>query len=53
MDKVFQMRDGWYCIVAGKVFGTWACREYALAGMRTEQLRYKKHLLNTPWTPNR
>ena len=51
MDKVFQLRVGWFCIVAGQTFGTWPCKEYAIAGMQTEQRRYKKRLLSTPWTP--
>jgi hypothetical protein len=38
-DQVFQMRDGWYCRVAGRVYGEWACREYAVAGMQVEQHR--------------
>lgn len=38
-DHVFQTRAEWFCIVNGRTFGAWACREYALAGMKTEQRR--------------
>jgi hypothetical protein len=43
-DHVFQTREGWFCIVANKVYGTWACREYAQAGMQTEQNRWARKL---------
>lgn len=38
-DRVFQMRDGWYCMVGGKTFGAWALRGYSVAGMQVEQRR--------------
>jgi len=41
-DHVFQLHDGWYCIVGGKVFGAWECRGYAVAGLKTEQRRRLK-----------
>lgn len=43
-DQVFQDRDGWKCIVNGKIFGIWARREYALAGMKTEQRRAERSI---------
>lgn len=39
------LREGWHCIVAGKVFGPWALQGYALAGMATEQRRHKARLV--------
>lgn len=44
-DQVFMLREGWYCIVAGKVFGPWQMHGYALAGMATEQRRHKARLV--------
>lgn len=41
-DRVFQLQDGWYCTVEGRTFGTWMCREYAIAGMAVEQRRAAK-----------
>lgn len=38
-DQVFYLRDGWHCIVDGRVFGTWDNRGAAIAGMQTEQRR--------------
>ena len=40
-DCVFRDRDGWHCVVDGEVYGIWPCREYAIAGMKTEQRRAK------------
>jgi hypothetical protein len=40
-DQIFRVKDGWNCIVAGRIFGTWACPEYAKAGMQTEQRRHQ------------
>lgn len=39
LDCVFRDRDSWHCIVNGAVFGSWACREYALAGFAVEKRR--------------
>lgn len=51
-DQVFQLKDGWYCMVRGQTFGAWACREYATAGMRVEQRRAGlREIRNVPWTP--
>lgn len=41
-DRVFQLRDGWYCMVDGRTFGTWVSRAIAVAGMRVEQRRLAK-----------
>jgi hypothetical protein len=38
-DQVFYLKDGFYCIVNGKVFGTWDTKEIAEAGMQVEQRR--------------
>lgn len=38
-DHVFKAKDGWLCIVNGKVYGVWSCKEYAEAGMQVEQRR--------------
>jgi len=38
-DQVFQLNDGWHCIVAGRVHGVWRDRGAALAGMEAEQWR--------------
>ena len=39
-DHIFRVGSGgWYCYVNGKTFGPWQLREYALAGMQTEQRR--------------
>lgn len=42
LDCVFQDRTGWHCIVNGAVFGSWACREYAVAGFQVEQRRAER-----------
>jgi hypothetical protein len=39
MDRVFRNGDGWDCIVNGRVFGTWATKAIAKAGMEVEQRR--------------
>jgi hypothetical protein len=41
-DHVFKSQDGWSCIVDGRVFGAWPCKEYAAAGLKTEQDRASK-----------
>jgi hypothetical protein len=41
-DQVFQLLDGWHCVVAGRVHGVWRDRGAALAGMATEQWRHAK-----------
>lgn len=55
-DRVFQLRDGWYCIVNGQTFGTWATKAIAKAGMEVERRRARqrdrKHIKNVPWTPH-
>jgi len=38
-DRVFQLRDGWYCAVDGKTYGTWMSKAIAKAGMQVEQRR--------------
>jgi len=38
-DQVFQLREGWFCVVANRIHGTWADRGAALAGLATEQRR--------------
>ena len=51
-DRVYQLQDGWYCVIDGRTFGPWACREYAKAGMETERRRAaRRYIRNTPWTP--
>lgn len=40
-DQVFALRDGFSCIVAGRTFGPWRMRQYAEAGMATEQRRVR------------
>jgi hypothetical protein len=36
MDQVIAMRDGFYAVVNGKLFGPWEMKEYAEAGLQTE-----------------
>jgi hypothetical protein len=43
-DRVFKMYDGWYCLVAGRTYGPWACKAYATAGMQVEQRRARIRL---------
>jgi len=38
-DQAFALRDGFYCIVDGKVFGTWDTLALTKAGMAVEQRR--------------
>jgi hypothetical protein len=38
-DRVFAMGGAYWCIVDGRTYGAWDCREYALAGMQVEQRR--------------
>lgn len=42
LDSVFRDRDGWWCIVNGRRFGAWACKEHAVAGFEVEQRRLKR-----------
>lgn len=35
----FRLKDGWYCLVAGRVFGPWPDKGSASAGRATEQRR--------------
>ena len=41
-DQVFALKDGFYCIVEGKIFGTWETLAIAKAGMEVEQRRAAK-----------
>lgn len=41
-DQAFALKDGFYCIVNGKIFGTWATLAIAKAGMEVEQRRAEK-----------
>lgn len=41
-DRVFHLKDGWYCMVNGQTFGTWATKAIAKAGMEVEQRRAAK-----------
>jgi hypothetical protein len=38
-DQVYQLREGWYALVSGRTFGPWPLKEYAQAGLETEQRR--------------
>lgn len=38
-DQFFRTSGGWVCMVNGRVFGPWPMKEYAIAGMQTEQRR--------------
>jgi hypothetical protein len=38
-DQVFFLKDGFYCLVDGRVFGTWETKAIAEAGMEVEQRR--------------
>lgn len=38
-DIVFRREGVWFCLVNGKTYGAWACKEYAIAGMKVEQRR--------------
>ena len=39
-DQAFALRDGFYCIVNGRVFGTWDTLAIAEAGMKVEQRQH-------------
>jgi hypothetical protein len=39
VDQVFALKDGFYCIVDGEIYGTWETRAIAEAGMQVEQRR--------------
>jgi hypothetical protein len=41
-DQTFALRDGHYCVVNGKIFGTWETEALAKAGMAVEQRRAEK-----------
>jgi hypothetical protein len=38
-NQVIALRDGFYALVNGRLFGPWRMREYALAGLQVEQRR--------------
>jgi hypothetical protein len=38
-DQAFALKNGFYCIVDGRVFGTWDTLAIAKAGMEVEQRR--------------
>lgn len=38
----YRLRDGWYCMVAGKRYGPWRDKGAALAGYQTELRRSAK-----------
>lgn len=38
-DQVFALRDGFYCIVDGRTYGTWDTKAIAEAGMQVERRR--------------
>lgn len=35
----YRLRDGWYCMVAGRAHGPWPMKEYAQAGYEVELRR--------------
>lgn len=39
--QVIALHDGYYASVDGRLFGPWACKEYAQAGLATEVRRAK------------
>lgn len=41
-DKVFETRDGWYAVVAGRTFGCWRSRGEAIGGMHVERRRFEE-----------
>jgi hypothetical protein len=41
-DEVIALRDGFYARVNGKLYGPWKMKEYAEAGLQTEQKRQAK-----------
>jgi hypothetical protein len=45
-DQTFALRDGHYCIVDGRVFGTWPDQECAVIGMLVEQRRAAARKVN-------
>lgn len=38
-NQVYRLRDGWYCMVDGREFGTWPDEGSARAGLATETRR--------------
>jgi hypothetical protein len=47
-DQVFALRDGFYCIVDGRVFGAWDTLALAKGGMAVEQRRAATRLSTEP-----
>ena len=41
-NRIFRQNGEWYCIVAGRTFGPWACKQYAQAGLQVESRRNLK-----------
>lgn len=37
-DRVFELEDGWYCVIAGRMFGTGRTREEAERAMLARQV---------------
>jgi hypothetical protein len=51
-DRIFALRDGFYALVEGRVFGPWANAGAAQAGLETEQRRAAARRADTtPKTP--
>lgn len=42
MNQVIALRDGFYAMVDGKLYGPWPMKEYAEAGLATEIRRSEK-----------
>lgn len=52
-NQVIALNDGFYASVDGHLYGPWACKEYAQAGLETEERRAaKRYIRNVPWTPH-
>jgi hypothetical protein len=48
-DRVFAMGGVYWCIVDGRVYGAWDCKEYARAGMQVEQRRAAERRATELW----
>lgn len=43
----YRLNEGWFIVVAGRVHGPWATKEYAQAGYEVELRRAKKRKRGT------
>lgn len=44
-NQIIALKDGFYASVNGHLYGPWVCKEYAQAGLETEERRAAKRFI--------